>query len=52
MLADEYHPLLENRAVLDILNNNLSGKEGVLLMFGKTTFAYNSETQKLVLSCE
>ncbi len=52
MLADEYHPLLENRAVLDILNNNLSGKEGVQLMFGKTTFAYNSETQKLVLSCE
>lgn len=52
MLANKYHPLLEKQAVLDILNNNLSGKEGVQLMFGKTTFAYNSETQKLVLPCE
>lgn len=49
MLADEFHPLLENEAVLSILNDNLSMNEGVNLHFGKTLFSFNEGTKKLII---
>ena len=52
MLADEYHPLLENNGILDILNNNNAEGEGFKLHFGKTSFSYNEITKALHLSCE
>ena len=52
MLTDEYHPLLENKGILTILNKNLSKKEGISLCFGKTLFSYNHDTKELFLPCE
>lgn len=49
MLADEFHPLLENEAILSVLNDNLSMNEGVKLHFGKTLFSYNEDTKRLII---
>lgn len=49
MLADEFHPLLENEAVLSILNDNLSVNGGVKLHFGKTLFSFDEDTKKLII---
>ena len=49
MLADEFHPLLENKAVLSILNDNLSKNEGIKLHFGKTLFSFEEDTKTLVI---
>ena len=50
MLADEYHPLLENNGILDILNINNAEREGYKLLFGKTVFSYDETTKSLSLS--
>ena len=49
MLADEFHPMLENDAVLDILNDNLSKNEGIQLRFGKTLFSFYEDSKTLVI---
>ena len=49
MLADEFHPLLDNEAVLSILNDNVSVNEGVKLYFGKTLFSFNEDTKTLII---
>ena len=49
MLADKYHPLLDNNGIIDVLNNNNAVREGYELLFGKTLFIYNEDSKSLSL---
>ncbi|MCQ2182145.1 MAG: hypothetical protein MJY89_01910 [Bacteroidales bacterium] len=41
MLADAYHPMIENDKVFDTLNNNSTKEEGATIVYGRTIYSYD-----------